>query len=46
MNGIDLLQIVFIVLRILKVITWPWYIVLLPLEISIIIVLWYMWAER
>lgn len=31
---VGLLQLVFIVLKFLNVITWPWYIVLLPLEIE------------
>ncbi len=46
LNGIDLLQITLITLRLLKVITWPWYMVLLPLEVSVIIILWYKWAEK
>lgn len=31
---VGLLQLVFIVLKFLNVIAWPWYLVLLPLEIE------------
>lgn len=45
-----LLQLVFIVLKFLNVITWPWYIVLLPLEIEgailILALLFLVWIKN
>lgn len=33
---VGLLQIVFIVLKLCKVITWKWWVVLLPIEIEVV----------
>lgn len=47
---VGLLQLVFIVLKFLNVITWPWHIVLLPLEIEgallILILIFLLWVKN
>lgn len=46
MNWVDFAQILFIVLKLLHVISWPWYIVLLPLEIGVITAICYLWFTK